>query len=551
MSDTTYINDPTASQGAFRLNKSGEGGGLEMPLAPGAGGALPGTRALIGQLEKEEQGAEKEQAQYEKDRSREYEQLHRLQAQRPAIPQQKLVGPAPDANEYNKRARAWGGAMAMIGALAAKGARASGTQAMAAFNGALKGWQEGNLEAYMNSYEKWKNESERTIQNNRQMLERYRLVLEDNRMNIDQQMAAIQQVAVEHHDATAFRLAKERNFTAIAGLYDRLDEYTNGEKGLDRATKQLAMGHEKIVAGLRDLADKWGPYAGDLDNQRNDDGTPLSTGQKLQIRYALENYGPAATGLAGLKPGSPAALVEQENRERVARGEPRMSTQETLDFLQKANVQLHPARSAPGIATQRFIASHPEATPEQVTQFSATYNAAQARARTLGVRGGNVDTSADEASRASRLALAASDEVPRGKWVPINVWKQKGLRAASNPEMKNFDLKNTSLITAYSQTMSKTGVNSVEAQKRAESVLNTSDGPEAYRAGVEALLQEMDTVRQAVRDVEAESGIGTAGQASTPSGASPTSGTTFREGDTATGPGGKKATFRGGQWVMD
>jgi hypothetical protein len=75
--------------------------------------------------------------------------------------------------------------------------------------------------------------------------------------------------------------------------------------------------------------------------------------------------------------------------------------------------------------------------------------------------------------------------------------------------MKNFDLKNASLITAYSQTMSRSGVNSVTAQNRAKEVLLTADGPEAYRAGVNALLQEMEVVQQAVRDVEADTGIET------------------------------------------
>ncbi|HEX8838723.1 MAG TPA: hypothetical protein VF748_17405, partial [Candidatus Acidoferrum sp.] len=103
-----------------------------------------------------------------------------------------------------------------------------------------------------------------------------------------------------------------------------------------------------------------------------------------------------------------------------------------------------------------------------------------------------------------------SDAVPRGKFTPINQIKQDILRGTSSPEMKAFDDANSAFITAYAQTMSRSGATTVHSQQRAEAVLNTKDGPEAYRAGIKQLMAEANAVKEAVADAFEElSGGGT------------------------------------------
>jgi hypothetical protein len=522
MSDNTTVtyNDPTASEGPYRINPPGERGGLEMPTGLERGASLgdrargdptPGSTRLQKELEGELSASEQEHQDIVSRRNAAYSELHRREAQRPRIPTQQQLGPPPDAKEYQKHTMAWAGAMAMIGALSAKAGRMSGQQAMDSFSGALKGWHEGNLEAYTNAVEKWQNTNAQTLENNRQLMEKYQLVLDNHRMNIDQQMMEIERISVENRDNMVYRLSREKNMTAIAQLQD----YRQGaNEKLKRSAETLQAKVDKDKLTAEETAIRYGPFAGpngEIGDRDPLTGRPLSNQQQQTIKYAINNYGPGGA----YKPGSAADIIA---RKEALLGR-KLTPDEEIDVIHQMRPQTQP-RSAPAMALNRYMQEHPGATSEQIKKFSADYANAVSRARSLGVKGGNIDTATEEAIRASKLALNASDEVPRGKWTPINVWKQKGLRAASNPEMKNFDLKNSALITAYANTMSRTGVTTVEAQKRAEFVLNTADGPEAYRAGVEALLQEMANVQQAVRDVES----GVADEGTSPSGATPTSG---------------------------
>jgi hypothetical protein len=84
--------------------------------------------------------------------------------------------------------------------------------------------------------------------------------------------------------------------------------------------------------------------------------------------------------------------------------------------------------------------------------------------------------------------------------MPVNRLQQAIRTGTSSPEQARFGVANAALITAYAQTMSRTGVNTVTAQNRASEVLNTASSPEAYRAAVGQLKTEMKIVQDAIRD---------------------------------------------------
>lgn len=165
-------------------------------------------------------------------------------------------------------------------------------------------------------------------------------------------------------------------------------------------------------------------------------------------------------------------------------------------------------RSGATAFINKYQIEHPDATSDEVNRAAALFTKTQAFARTLGGRSANVDTAVVEAKKAAQLALKASDSIPRGNWVPITKIQQAISRQTSSPAQQKFDTYNTSLITAYAQTMSRSGTNTVTAMRRAEDVLSTATGPEAYREGVQALMNEMSIVQDAVREVSDED-IGT------------------------------------------
>jgi hypothetical protein len=196
--------------------------------------------------------------------------------------------------------------------------------------------------------------------------------------------------------------------------------------------------------------------------------------------------------------GTPEALALQKFTEQ----NPSATAEQIQAFRQLGRS----VRSPAAMAISKFVSEHPEASSGDITRFGALFNEAQSKARTLGTRSANVDVAVKEAEGAAKLALNTSDGVPRTDWVPVTELQQSILKGTSSPEMRAFSVANASLITAYAQTMSRTGTNTVTAQNRAAEVLNTADGPAAYKKGVETLLLEMGIVQQAVRDVEGEGG---------------------------------------------
>jgi hypothetical protein len=437
-------------------------------------------------------------------------QLRRAEAQRPQTPNlQKIQGSPPDAKDFQKNSLEFASAMAVIGAISSRFTRQPGGAALGAFGAALNGWQTGNLVAYENAAKEWDQKTKETIANNRIVLENYKIALQNNQHNIDEQMSAIQLIAVKYHDDIMYQAAASKNFTMVAqiyekgvkqtGLLEKSADWFNNVRKTDNAAQALTA--ERLASGQIDP-----------NGVNPQTGQPWTEAQKLHFKHIQEraSAGDFAEGkVHPAKEGSKEWMIQKRNAELRADGKPELTAEEA-----KRLTSAQP-RSGPAMALQKQMEKDPNTDP---TKFMAAYNAAQTRARVLAQRGTNIDISTTEAQTFARRALETSAQVPRGEWVKINQLKQAAQRAGSSPILGKFEVDNASLITAYSQTMSRTGVNTVEAQKRATDLLSTADGHEAYKARVGELLYEMDAVKQAVRDVKDEDDGGSTPQAGGASG---------------------------------
>ena len=136
------------------------------------------------------------------------------------------------------------------------------------------------------------------------------------------------------------------------------------------------------------------------------------------------------------------------------------------------------------MATDRGMA------PQEVAAMNVQMFGDRAQARTIGTRTANVDMAVREADQFADLALEQSSKVPRGKWVPINSVMNAYASGSGDPEMRRFGAFNNSFLNAYATAVGK-GTMTVEGRKHAEDMLSTADGPEAYKAVISALKQEM------------------------------------------------------------
>jgi hypothetical protein len=133
--------------------------------------------------------------------------------------------------------------------------------------------------------------------------------------------------------------------------------------------------------------------------------------------------------------------------------------------------------------------------------------------RTVGTRAANIALAANEANSMIPIALAASDKVPRGNWVPWNKAVQAFQSGSSSPELASFVAATNSLVNAYVRAVSPTGVPTDSMREHAYEMLNKAQGPDAYKAVIETMRQEMgaalsapEHVRESLRGKPQETG---------------------------------------------
>jgi pyruvoyl-dependent arginine decarboxylase (PvlArgDC) len=125
-----------------------------------------------------------------------------------------------------------------------------------------------------------------------------------------------------------------------------------------------------------------------------------------------------------------------------------------------------------------------------VAQKMAAFEGQKAEMRLLANREVNLGMASRALITFAGPALAASERVPRGQWVPINRLNQNIGLMQSNPDLREFSNRNQGLISEYAQIISRTGVSTVHAQQAAEGLLNTAESQEAYQRAVDVLIQE-------------------------------------------------------------
>lgn len=118
-----------------------------------------------------------------------------------------------------------------------------------------------------------------------------------------------------------------------------------------------------------------------------------------------------------------------------------------------------------------------------------------AEARALGTSAARIGAAAQEATSLMPIAIAASEAVPRGKFVPINKLSQMAESSISDPALARFKAANNALVNTYVRAISPSGVPTDLVRKEAYSLLQTVDGPEKYKAVVDQMKLEIDAAK--------------------------------------------------------
>jgi hypothetical protein len=124
--------------------------------------------------------------------------------------------------------------------------------------------------------------------------------------------------------------------------------------------------------------------------------------------------------------------------------------------------------------------------------------------RAVGTRAANISLAANEANNMIPIALAASDKLPRSQYMPWNQMVQAVQKGSSSPELASFVAATNSLVNSYVRAVSPSGVPTDSMREHAYSMLNAAQGPEAYKAVIETMKQEMKAALEAPSQVKKE-----------------------------------------------
>ena len=194
------------------------------------------------------------------------------------------------------------------------------------------------------------------------------------------------------------------------------------------------------------------------------------------------------------------------------------------------------------------------------TLFNARIEAGAVKkaTETAGTQAGRLKIAEKELDQFAVPALAASEKVPRGSFVPLNKLNQTIDSAISDPNLREFKMWANSLSNTYDQIAGRGGT---DVEKRAEvrDLLSTAPDAESFKRVIDVMRQELKGAEIATAEAmqagsyqkkESKSPApSSSGAPPSPPGA--TGGGTpkkITEGTIAYGPNGEKRIVRGGEW---
>ncbi len=138
-------------------------------------------------------------------------------AQAPAL---DPIEPMPANHIAPKEFSGFTGTVVALAALASLSSREPLTAALNALSAGVRGYAQGNLEAGKREMARWSAETQRAIALNKQQLEAYQGVLENNRLSIAKKMAEIKIKALEFRDHMTLQSIESRDLSTWVTAMD-------------------------------------------------------------------------------------------------------------------------------------------------------------------------------------------------------------------------------------------------------------------------------------------------------------------------------------------
>jgi hypothetical protein len=354
------------------------------------------------------------------------------------------------------------------------------------------------------------------------------MVMDDHRLNIDQQKSKLEMIAVEHRDTLGYNAIKRGDMAAMGQLLD--NRYKLNESH-EAKSKFFADQFTERENETKLLAQQWAPYAGpngenlDLDRQ-------MSNHTRETIKFALRTYPPGQDYSGGML----TPLTLQEMVDRRLSGD--KSVVANIGRGAQSGQNIAAFNNALGAEMQRRgITGQQLANIDQ--EFIARQRGMSAEEGAVGGRAGSISIAVQEA-RDTIPNVRSLAEISAGRgyatWDAIeSKWKvQKG-----DKNFATYVQQLNSLVNIYGRVLSGGGRGAVTDREHAREMLNPNMPLSAVEGSLDGFERELGIAQEAPEKIRgrmhgegATTGAAPAGagRGNLPAGAAPTSGDTIPPG---------------------
>lgn len=152
-----------------------------------------------------------------------------------------------------------------------------------------------------------------------------------------------------------------------------------------------------------------------------------------------------------------------------------------------------------------LLGRHPDLNPDQIAEGiergQIAFGAERKETQIAAGIAGKIRYAEEEITRLVPLVKQASDNLPRGAFVPWSKLKQYGEAKLSDPDLKKFKSYMTTLSNAYDVLAARGGTD-IEKRKHNREMFDTADSPEALQAVLDAVLTEAHVSGEAAQASE-------------------------------------------------
>lgn len=387
--------------------------------------------------------------------------------------------PTPPQAKQTTPAQAWGSSAMMLATIGSLFTRRPLTTAMNAMASVLKGVREADQQKFDNDFKVWQQASQNALAYGSFQMQAYHAAI----AGLEEKLSLGEKISeIEQRDALA------KLGATGASLGDTTIQTMIQNEGLPGTIKYIT-----------DQASMWSQFQRSQ-AEAMQQGLSVSAFKEWQADQAKMGITPTAQASAD-------KWKQLNNQYLVSADLTPEALHDRAVAYKKGDLQAAfyglPAGQSGALARQK-ISNEAAELPDDGSDLAsahATNKALQTAAAASGRRLGATLPAVKEAEGFADNALAASEKMPRGQFVPLNAAANAVASGTSNPAMAAFVVANTSLVQAYAAAVSRTGVPTDSLRSHAYEMLNTAMSKEAYAAAIAQMKKELELAARAPEEI--------------------------------------------------